>query len=168
MSQPTKVSMKLSNFKNSVSSPEERDTIITGPTGINGPIGPTGPKGEPGATGPQGIRGFDGKQGVAGAIGQPGPTGPSGEGINEKVLFDETITATQTYVLSNITWGLIQMNFKFFSITTFGSTIACTDYRTSDIVENGLYEVGRIHNFRILQGGTFQCDTNGRVIIRVW
>lgn len=170
MSHPTKVSMKFSHYKD-CKGLEDRavtTTTVIGPTGPAGPRGFSGPQGEQGIPGPQGIRGFDGIQGTAGPIGPMGPTGPAGEGGVEIIIFDQTISANQTQVLANITWGLIQMNFKLFRITVFGETTASAEYRVPDLIENGLYEVGRNHTFQILEGGSFKCDTNGRVIIRVW
>lgn len=172
MSHPTKVSMKLSHFKDckAVNNQHVEEKAI-GTVGPTGPAGPRGFPGEPGPigpVGPQGLRGFDGIQGPAGSIGPMGPTGPAGEGGVETILFDQNVTSDQTQVLANMTWGIVQLNFKLIRITIFGETVASAEFRVPDLIENNTYEIGRNHNFLILSEGQFKCDVNGRVIIRVW
>jgi hypothetical protein len=174
MTHPTKVSMKLSHFKdckatNNAPVIEERSSSSIGPTGPIGPKGPAGEPGIPGPVGPQGIRGFDGIQGVAGCIGPIGPTGPSGEAINEVIIFDQVTTSEHSQVLGNINWGIIQMNFRFLRITIFeNENVASAEYRVPDLIENYIYEIGRNHHIQILHEAEFKCNVNGRVIIRVW
>lgn len=172
MSQPTKVSMKLSQFKttgNTSGTTEERAVCSVGPTGAAGAPGPTGAAGAPGVTGPQGIRGFDGIQGVAGPAGPMGPTGPPGEGGNEIILFDGLVTANQTQVFPHITWEIIKLNFKIIRFTSFGNQkVSSSEYSCPDLNENYSYEIGKNNGILILQNGEFKCEGDCRLIVRVW
>jgi hypothetical protein len=169
MSQPTKVSMKLSNYKVNSQSTEERAVCSVGPTGPAGSRGPTGSAGVPGVTGPMGMRGFDGIQGVAGPAGPMGPTGPPGEGGNEIILFDGTVTGNQTQTLPHITWELVKLNFKIIRFTSFGNQkVSSSEYSCPDLNYNYLYEIGRNNSILIGRDGEFKCEFDCRLIIRVW
>jgi hypothetical protein len=115
------------------------------------------------------MRGFDGIQGVAGSAGPMGPTGPPGEGGNEIILFDGVVTGNQTQTLAYITWELVKLNFKLIRFTSFANQkVSSSEYRVPDLNENYSYEIGKNNSILLLQNGEFKCETDCRLIIRVW
>ncbi|MCB5238599.1 collagen-like protein, partial [Niallia circulans] len=72
----------------------------TGPTGLDGATGPTGPAGLDGATGPTGPTGPDG---ATGPTGPTGATGPTGTLLTEGFSAFNSLTLTDTTILTDWT-----------------------------------------------------------------